>query len=85
MAATTTGHKKTDHLRTSALFELAFDFAQTVLVNDGTFVAKIFRGISDKMLDQKVKEKFSSVKFVKPKASRNESVETYMLATGFKK
>ena len=56
-----------------------------MLVNDGTFVAKIFRGISDKMLDQKVKEKFSSVKFVKPKASRNESVETYMLATGFKK
>ena len=85
MAATTTGHKKTDHLRTSALFELAFDFAQTVLVNEGTFVAKIFRGISDKMLDQKVKEKFSSVRFVKPKASRDESVETYMLATGFKK
>ena len=85
MAASTTGHRKTDHLRTAGLFELAFDFAQKVLVNDGVFVAKIFRGLSDKKLDQMVKEKFMKVRFVKPDASRNESVETYMLATGFKK
>ena len=55
------------------------------LINIALPRVRDFRGISDKMLAQKVKEKFSSVRFVKPKASRDESVETYMLATGFKK
>lgn len=84
MAAPTTGHSKTDHLRIVGLCEAAFDFALEVLAPDGTFVAKVFQGGSETALLARMKQAFRSVRHAKPPASRSESAETYVVATGFR-
>jgi 23S rRNA (uridine2552-2'-O)-methyltransferase len=83
MAAATTGHRPTDHLRTMGLLEIAIDFADEVLADRGVFLAKTFRGGADKSLLRLLNERFEKVKNLKPAASRVESVETYLLATGY--
>ena len=83
MAAATTGHRPTDHLRTTALLEAALDFAIEVLVEDGFFVAKCFRGGAERRVLDLMQANFQTVRHVKPAASRQESVESYVLATGF--
>ena len=84
MAAATTGHRPTDHLRTMALLEIALDFAVQILTPGGTFLAKAFRGGAEKPLMDLLHKHFEKVRHIKPPASRAESVETYLLATGFK-
>ncbi|MBV8978307.1 MAG: RlmE family RNA methyltransferase [Alphaproteobacteria bacterium] len=84
MAAPTTGHRATDHLRTVALFEAALDAAQAVLKPGGSFVGKVFQGGASGGLLAKLKRAFRDVKHVKPPASRKESVELYLVATGFR-
>ena len=84
MAAPTTGHRNTDHIRTAALFEEALYFAQDVLKPGGFFLGKVFQGGTDHTTLHDMKKVFRSVKHVKPKASRQESVELYVLAQGFR-
>jgi len=84
MAANTTGHKKTDHLRIVHLGELAIEFACEVLKPGGFFLAKMFQGGTENRLLATLKQSFSVVRHVKPKASRADSAELYVLATGFK-
>jgi len=84
MAAATTGHRATDHLRTVALFEAALDVAEDVLKPGGVFVGKVFQGGASGDLLARVKKLFREVKHVKPPASRAESVELYLVATGFR-
>lgn len=84
MAAPTTGHTRTDHLRIMALAEAAADFACEVLSPGGVFLSKVFQGGTEKDLLDKLKLAFSSVRHVKPPASRSESAELYVLATGFR-
>ncbi len=84
MAPSTTGHRKTDHLRTIALAEAALDFACDVLAPDGSFLAKVFQGGAEGEMLARMKRAFASVKHVKPAASRAESPETYVLATGYR-
>lgn len=84
MAAPTTGHAPTDHLRTTALCEAAYDFAETVLSPGGVFVAKVFKGGSEADLLRRMKLAFSTVRHAKPAASRPESPETYVVAMGFR-
>jgi 23S rRNA (uridine2552-2'-O)-methyltransferase len=85
MAAPTTGHRATDHLRTSALAEIALEVAQDCLRPGGVFVAKVFQGGAGQALLGRIKKSFLSVKHVKPPASRADSVELYLVANGFKK
>jgi 23S rRNA (uridine2552-2'-O)-methyltransferase len=84
MAAPTTGHRRTDHLRTMHLCEVAADFAISVLRPGGHFVAKTFQGGTETELLARLKQHFRSVHHVKPPASRDESVELYLLARDFK-
>jgi 23S rRNA (uridine2552-2'-O)-methyltransferase len=84
MAAPTTGHRATDHLRIIALVELAADFAIHVLAPGGTFVAKVFQGGTEHELLGMLKRHFATTIHAKPKASRADSAETYLLARGFK-
>ncbi len=84
MAAPTTGHRQTDHLRTMALCELAADFAGSVLKEGGAFVAKVFQGGAEGALLADLKRRFASVRHIKPPASRDESPETYLIATGYR-
>jgi 23S rRNA (uridine2552-2'-O)-methyltransferase len=84
MAAPTTGHRNTDHIRTLALFEAAFDLAVEVLHPGGAFIGKVFQGGATNEILANVKKRFSDVKHVKPPASRAESVELYLVALGFK-
>jgi 23S rRNA (uridine2552-2'-O)-methyltransferase len=84
MAASTTGHRETDHIRTLALFEAAFDLAVEVLKPGGAFVGKVFQGGAANSVLNAVKQRFAEVKHVKPPASRAESVELYLVALGFK-
>ena len=84
MAAPTTGHRQTDHIRIMGLAEEALDFAQKVLAPGGAFITKVFQGGSEKSLLDMLKRDFSVVRHVKPKASRAESPELYVLATGFR-
>lgn len=84
MAANTTGHRKTDQLRILGLVEGAAAFAADVLNPGGTFVAKVFQSGADADLLAQLKRDFSSVKHVKPAASRQDSSERYVLATGFR-
>jgi 23S rRNA (uridine2552-2'-O)-methyltransferase len=84
MAAPATGHKATDHLRVIALAEAALDFALTVLSPDGAFACKVFQGGSEGELLKRLKANFTSVRHAKPKASRAESAEVYVVATGFR-
>lgn len=85
MAAPTTGHRKTDHLRTMHLCEVAADFALNVLRPGGHFLVKTFQGGAENELLEELKQNFRSVHHVKPPASRAESVELYLLAQDFKK
>ncbi|HWD28331.1 MAG TPA: RlmE family RNA methyltransferase [Rhizomicrobium sp.] len=84
MAAPTTGHRATDHLRTSGLLEAAIDMAEATLRPGGAFVGKAFQGGAANELLTRLKKRFASVKHVKPPASRSESVELYLVAQGFK-
>jgi 23S rRNA (uridine2552-2'-O)-methyltransferase len=84
MAASTTGHRATDHLRTTALLEAALDLAEDVLKPGGAFVGKVFQGGATGDLLARIKKSFREVKHVKPPASRAESVELYLVALGFK-
>ena len=84
MAANTTGHKQTDHLRTMGLVEAAAEFAIENLEPGGSFLSKSFAGGSDQTLLTELKRNFTSVKHAKPPASRKGSVEWYVVAKGRK-
>ena len=84
MAAPTTGHRPTDHLRIVHLVEIAADFAIQVLAPGGSFVAKVFQGGTEHELLHLLKQHFATTLHAKPKASRSESAETYLVARGFK-
>lgn len=84
MAPNTTGHAATDHLRIMALAELAAAFAREVLAPNGAFVAKVFQGGSERAMLEALKRDFTSVRHAKPPASRKESSELYVVATGFR-
>lgn len=84
MAANTTGHRQTDHLRTMALVEAAAAFAIEILAPDGAFLAKVLQGGTQTELLAELKRRFRIVKHIKPAASRADSSELYVLATGFK-
>lgn len=84
MAANTVGHPQTDHLRTMALVESGLEFAKEILRPGGTYVAKVLAGGADHALVAELKRNFSSVKHAKPPASRKDSSEWYVVATGFK-
>lgn len=84
MASPATGHRPTDHLRVIALVEAALDLAEDVLKPGGTFLAKVFQGGAGGELVSRLKRSFAKVQHVKPKASRPESPEVYVLATGFR-
>jgi 23S rRNA (uridine2552-2'-O)-methyltransferase len=85
MAHNTTGHRDTDHLKIMALVEAAYDFATEILKPGGAFVAKVFQGGTEGELLARIKRDFAVVRHVKPPASRQESAEVYLLATGFRK
>ena len=84
MAANTTGHRKTDQLRIVGLVETAAAFACDVLKPGGTFLAKVFQSGADAELLAQLKRDFATVRHVKPAASRQDSSERYVLATGFR-
>lgn len=84
MAAPTTGHKSTDHLRIIGLCEAAAEFARDVLAPGGHFLAKVFRGGAENELLAGLKRDFQRVHYVKPPASRADSAEMYLLAMGFR-
>jgi 23S rRNA (uridine2552-2'-O)-methyltransferase len=84
MAANATGHRQTDHLKIVALAELAADFACEVLTPGGFFVAKVLQGGTENELLTRLKKDFATVRHVKPAASRADSAELYVLATGFR-
>lgn len=84
MAPNTTGHRETDHLRIVGLIEAGADFAVEVLKPGGAFVAKAFQGGETAQVIALLKKHFAEVKTAKPKASRQDSSEVYLVATGFK-
>jgi len=84
MAAPTTGHTKTDHLRIMGLAEAAAHFAADVLAPGGVFLCKVFQGGTERDLLDLLKRSFATVRHVKPPASRADSAELYVLATGFR-
>ena len=84
LAANTTGHRQTDHLKTVALVDAAAYFAMEVLKPGGHFVTKVFQGGAEKTLLDTLKVNFKSVKHAKPKSSRKGSPEIYLVALGFK-
>jgi 23S rRNA (uridine2552-2'-O)-methyltransferase len=84
MAAPATGHPGTDHLRIMALAELAWAFAEEVLAPGGAFICKVFQGGTEGELLKQIKSRFATAKHAKPNASRKDSAEIYLLATGFK-
>lgn len=85
MAANTTGHQQTDHLRTIGLVEIAYEFAKEVLAPGGIFITKVFKGGTEGELLADVKKNFAKVTHAKPDASRQGSPEEYLVAVGFKK
>lgn len=84
MAASSSGHKQTDHLRIIALCEAAAYFSFDVLEDGGTFVAKVLAGGAEGELQKLLKQKFTKVMNVKPPASRSDSSEKFVVATGFR-
>ena len=84
MAANASGHRQTDHLKIMALVEAAADFACEVLAPGGAFLAKVLQGGTEAALLARLKQRFASVRHVKPAASRADSAELYLLATGFR-
>jgi 23S rRNA (uridine2552-2'-O)-methyltransferase len=85
MAANATGHRKTDHLKIMALVEAAAQFAAEVLKPGGAFLAKVLQGGTEPTLLAELKRNFATVRHVKPAASRSDSAELYLLATGFRR
>ena len=84
MAPNTTGHKQTDHLRIMAVVEAAYYFAIEVLKPDGIFIAKVFQGGAQNTLLAEMNKDFEKIRHIKPPASRKESAEQYLVATGFR-
>ena len=84
MAPNTTGHTATDHMRIVALAELAFVFSTEILEPGGAFIAKVFQGGSERSILAPMKRHFATVRHLKPSASRKESSELYVVATGFR-
>ena len=84
MAAHSTGHRQTDHLKIMALCEVALDFACEILRPGGTFLCKVLRGGTEADLLTVMKRNFSQVRHIKPGASRDDSAELYVLALGFR-
>jgi 23S rRNA (uridine2552-2'-O)-methyltransferase len=84
MAANATGHRQTDHLKIMVLAEAAATFAHAVLKEGGAFLCKVLRGGTEGTLLALLKRDFASVRHVKPPASRSDSAELYLLATGFR-
>jgi 23S rRNA (uridine2552-2'-O)-methyltransferase len=84
MAANTTGHRKTDHLRIIGLTEMAIEFALDVLAPGGFFLTKLFQGGDTALIITQLKQRFATVRHVKPQSSRQDSAELYVMATGFK-
>jgi len=84
MAANTTGHKQTDHLRIIGLAETAAEFAREILAPGGTYLAKVFQGGTEGTLLADLKRDFATVRHVKPNASRADSSELYVLASGYR-
>jgi len=84
MAAPTTGHAGTDHIRIIALAEAAYDFAKEVLAPGGSFIAKVFQGGTERSLLEVLRRDFETVRHAKPPASRAESAEVYVVALGFR-
>lgn len=84
MAAPASGHKQTDHIKIMALCEVAADFASNVLKQGGAFCAKVLRGGTENELLIALKRDYETVRHVKPSASRADSAEAYVLATGFR-
>ena len=84
MAASSTGHTQTDHLRIMVLLEAAVAFAADILAPDGVFVGKVLQGGTENELLAALKRDFKVVKHAKPKASRQDSAEMYVVATGFR-
>lgn len=84
MAASATGHRQTDHWRIMALAEAAAEFAREVLAPGGAFLCKVLQGGTESTLLAQLKRDFASVKHVKPAASRSDSAELYLMATGFR-
>ena len=84
MAANATGHRKTDHLKIMALVEAAAEFAAEILAPGGVFLAKVLQGGTEGALLAALKRDFTVVRHVKPSASRSDSAELYVLATGFR-
>ncbi len=84
MAAPTTGHRQTDHIRIVYMCELALDFAVDVLAPGGVFIAKVLKGGTENDLLDLMKKNFAIVRHAKPEASRPDSREAYVIATGFR-
>ena len=84
MAANATGHRKTDHLKIMAMVEAAADFSAEVLRPGGAFLAKVLQGGTEPALLARLKREYATVRHVKPGASRADSAELYLLATGFR-
>ncbi|MBM3579575.1 MAG: RlmE family RNA methyltransferase [Alphaproteobacteria bacterium] len=84
MAANATGDHQTDHLRIVGLLEESLNLAEKILNEGGVFVGKIFQGGSSNEILQKLRKNFSTVKYFKPKSSRKDSSETYLVALGFR-
>ncbi len=85
MAAPSVGHAKTDHMRIMGLAEAAGEFAAAVLAPGGIFIAKVLQGGTERALLDQLKRDFATVRHVKPPASRSDSAELYVVATGFRK
>jgi 23S rRNA (uridine2552-2'-O)-methyltransferase len=84
MAASSTGHSQTDHIKIMALAETAYDFAKDVLAEGGAFICKVLQGGATGELLKLLKRDFAEVKHVKPPASRSDSAEIYVVALGFR-
>ena len=84
MASHATGHRQTDHINIIALVEAGYDFARQVLKPGGTYLAKVLRGGTESQLLNLMKKDFATVRHVKPMASRDDSAELFVLATGFR-
>ena len=84
MAANATGHRKTDHLKIMALAEAAGEFACEILAPGGAFLCKVLQGGTEASLLARLKRDFEKVRHIKPAASRADSAELYLLATGFR-
>lgn len=84
MAANTTGHTPTDHIRIMHLCELAYEFACEILAPGGAFLCKVLKGGTEQQLLKSMQQNFATVKHAKPSASRQDSAESYVVATGFR-